>query len=237
MNSLHPTLPTVRKVFVSAACALTAAFMLCGTGHAALTVINGDFNSSLTKATTVDASFADDGWAIPFNNTWIQSVVQGSNAALRDPQPATNLKSMLQVLQDNSESTGMWTMDFQAISTDTGTLNSLTASIYGINTFSTGFTTSDNLVDPNATLLGSFSVPVSGETFTRTPFSVDFDLGTGYDYVVIRFMARPSNISSFVAVDTVSLSAVPEPGAGLMMVGGLGLLLALRRGSRASCCA
>lgn len=209
-----PSLPSLHRL--GSLLTLTGALCLCHESVAAPNIVNPDFDTAIGHVFTVSSGHADNGWYAPGDTSWNRSNVQGDYAVLRDPSVTaqiTNLKSLLQVIYDGQSSTGAAGLVFEVVSNDDATDNDLVVEVYGLNTFSNGFTTGGNGVDSNAVRIGKLDTHIAGETFTRTRYYLPVDFESGYNYIVLKFTASLSNASSDLAIDAVEFI---EPSSGTL---------------------
>ncbi len=184
-----------------------AILSLTSIAQAVPSVVNPNFDSSISNTYTVNSSHAGNGWYAPGDTSWSRYLIQDGNAAVRDPNitaQVANKKSLLQVINDGQSTTGGAGFIFSVLSDDAGSANELVVEVYGVNSFSSGFTTGGNAVDGNAVLLGMLNTYLAGQEFTRTRYYMPVDFESGYNYIVLKFTAKLTNTSSVLAVDSVS---------------------------------
>lgn len=212
------------------------------TSQAAIIIDDPGFDSSFSSDFNVQQNDADNGWRAPGSGNWAQdNSVNGRTAANRTGQFTD---SLLQVIEDNQMHTGLYTLQFDAINTETWAnpsniagFNQLSVGVYGISQNFT-FTTGSNAIDSNATFLGGNEVldGLSANSFGWTTFTASVDLGTGYQYLIFRITGLLNSGSAtetageLLAVDDISLTAIPEPAT--MSLLAIGTVLAAHRRKR-----
>jgi len=203
-------------------------------------VFNGDFSSAMAgNSGSVTPGSHDNNWTRPGG---FRFDIDGTNNWLFQADE-TGAEATVQAINDGGSSTGLFDLSFDYLLEDGDVAGTSTfyVQVYGVNT-NTGSWSFSNWSANNATLSGdatsvslydqTFMTPTTGWENFSAPGAVD--LGTGYEYVVIR-IGDPDNsfdpVFDTIQIDNFSLTAVPEPSiAGLMALALTGLLIKRRRG-------
>tara|TARA_R100000027_G_scaffold2734_8_gene2694 strand:+ start:13667 stop:15904 length:2238 start_codon:yes stop_codon:yes gene_type:complete len=184
--------------------AATAGLLLSQSIQALPSITNANFDTPINGGYTISVNQAGDGWYGPNDSTWVQQSIATNPTGQRNPDitaKVTHEKSLIQVIQDNQSSTDDAGLVFEVFAEDNGASNELTVEVYGLNTFSSGFTTGGNQVDPNSVLLGKLDTHIAQRSSSAIRYYVPLDMGTGYQFIILKVTARLSDGDSSIAVD------------------------------------
>lgn len=223
-----------------------------GTGNADNTEVGAWYANNIFAADPnhPDAGSAGRLWHRAVDMVGPSGVVENVAAYNTQNTGTADTRGLIQVATGASGSTGVQTLSFDFLLNDVGADSdlSLRAEVFGINT--AAWTGAFDLAVPNTSgdvapqdsyeplevtellnttaFTATTDAAVSGGTWQSAAF--DVDLGAGYEQVAVRFTASDRGASGDqIAVDNVSLAAVPEPAATALALAGLGLATAIRR--------